>query len=219
MGSRFFAVWYSILMSGAEPVLVRPVRAGLLSSARGNLLIAGLGPGYDLCYLPTAVTAVTAVEPNPVMRRVAARRARKLGVELDLIDGVAEALPFADGAFDTVLSPFLLCSVGDVAAALAEFRRVLRPDGELLVLEHIRAAEGTILGHLQDLAESPWHALADGCHPNRRTNNDLAAGGFDVSALATRTFPLPTHISRYLVGRARLAPHSTPTADTGHSIR
>ncbi|MBY8860113.1 methyltransferase domain-containing protein [Nocardia sp. CA2R105] len=219
MRSRFFAVWYSVLMSGAEPVLVRPVRAGLLSSARGNLLIVGLGPGHDLRYLPAAVTAVTAVEPNPVMRTVAARRARKLGVELDLIDGVAEALPFADCVFDTVVSPFLLCSVGDVAAALAELRRVLRPDGELLVLEHIRAADGTLLGRLQDLTESPWHALADGCHPNRRTNNALAAAGFDVSGLATGTFPLPTHISRYLVGRAPVASHPTSPADTGRVVR
>lgn len=215
MRSPFFAVWYSMLMGAAEPLLVRPVRAGLLSSARGNLLIVGLGPGHDLRYLPAAVTAVTAVEPNPVMRRVAARRARKLGVELDLIDGVAEALPFADCAFDTVVSPFLLCSVGDMAAALAEFRRVLRPDGELLVLEHVRAADGTLLGRLQDLSASPWRALADGCHPNRRTNNAVAAAGFDVSGLSTGMFPLPTHISLYLVGRASVTPHTTGIADPG----
>ncbi|MBO0852317.1 MAG: class I SAM-dependent methyltransferase [Nocardia sp.] len=195
-------------MSGAEPVLVRPVRSGLLSSARGDLLIVGLGPGHDLRYLPAAVTTVTAVEPNTVMRRVAARRARKLGVELNLIDGVAEELPFADHTFDTVLSPFLLCSVNDVAAALTEFRRVLRPEGELLVLEHIRAADGTRLGRIQDLAESPWCYLADGCHPNRRTNDSLAAAGFDVSGLDIGMFPLPTPISLYLAGRARpLAVH------------
>ncbi len=183
------------------------------------MLIVGLGPGHDLRYLPTAVTAVTGVEPNPVMRQVAARRARKLGVELDLIDGVAEALPFADNTFDMVVSPFLLCSVGDVAAALAEFRRVLRPDGELLVLEHIRAADGTLLGHLQDLTELPWHALADGCRPNRRTNDALAAAGFDVSGLTTGMFPLPTHISPYLAGRAPMTPHLTGTADTGRVVR
>lgn len=208
MRSRFFAVWYSVLMSAAEPLLVRPVRKALLASARGNLLVVGLGPGHDLRYLPTSVTTVTAVEPNPVMRRVAARRARKLRREFDLVDGVAEALPFADQSFDTVVSPFLLCSVADVAAALAEFRRVLTPGGELLVLEHIRA-DGTLLGRFQDLVETPWHALADGCRPNRRTKNALAEAGFAVSGLSTGMFPLPTPVSPYLVGRAPIESEAT----------
>ncbi|WP_254205226.1 class I SAM-dependent methyltransferase [Nocardia alni] len=206
MRSPVFAVWYSVLMSGAEPLLVRPVRKELLAAARGSLLIVGLGPGHDLSYLPPSVTSVTAIEPNPVMRRVAGRRARKLGIRFDLIDGIAEALPFESDSFDTLLSPFLLCSVGDVPAALTEFRRVLRPDGELLVLEHIRA-EGPMLGRLQDLVDTPWHALSDGCHPNRRTKSALAAAGFAVADLVTATFPLPTPVSPYLVGRASVDPH------------
>ncbi|MFI5777679.1 class I SAM-dependent methyltransferase [Nocardia sp. NPDC051570] len=200
--SALFATWYSALMAAAEPVFLRPLRVTVLASARGKLLFVGLGPGHDLRYLPSAVTSVTAVEPNPLMRRQARRRAVELGVELELLDGVAESLPFPDNTFDTVVSPFVLCSIQDVPAALAEFKRVLRPDGELLVLEHVRATDGTLLGTAQDIASRPWQICADGCHPNRRTREALRAAGFNVELLADGQLPIPVPVAPYLVGRA-----------------
>ncbi|MCM6777980.1 class I SAM-dependent methyltransferase [Nocardia sp. CDC159] len=208
MCSPFFGRWYSALMSVAEPVFLRPTRNKLLADARGRVLIIGLGPGHDLPYLPEAVTSVAAVEPNPTMRSVASARARRHGIAVDIHDAFAEDLPFADNSFDTVVLPLVLCSVRDMTAALAEVRRILRPDGQVLVMEHVHAGDDGLLnraiGAAQDAMERPWMALADGCHPNRRTREALREAEFDVSGLR-RVVPrglVPGPMSILLVGRA-----------------
>ncbi|MFE9578098.1 class I SAM-dependent methyltransferase [Nocardia sp. NPDC006044] len=208
MCSPFFGTWYSAMMTVAEPVFIRPTRNTLLAGARGRVLIIGLGPGHDLPYLPDAATSVTAVEPNPTMRAVAAARAQRHGIAVDIHAAFAEDLPFADNSFDTVVLPLVLCSVQDMSAALAEVRRVLQSDGQVLVLEHVHAgSEGPlnrVIGATQDAMERPWMALTDGCHPNRRTQEALRKAQFDVSGLR-RVVPrglVPSPMSILLVGRA-----------------
>ena len=104
--------------------------------------IVGLGPGHDLDHLPPGVTSVIGVEPSEPMRHAAVHRvatARARGIEVEVIDAVGEALPLEDDSIDGVLFAYVVCSVDDVAAALAEARRVLHPGGRLYVLEHVRA--------------------------------------------------------------------------------
>ncbi|WP_433685402.1 class I SAM-dependent methyltransferase [Nocardia sp. CA-119907] len=205
MCSRIFAAWYSAAMNVTEPTLIRPLRTVLLASARGDLLIVGLGPGHDLRHIPPGVTSITAIDPNPAMREVAQRRAERLDVAVDIIDSFAELLPFPDDSFDTVLVSVVLCSVRDVSASLTHIKRVLRPGGELLVLEHVRAADNTVYGKFQDLVAGPWSALTDGCRPNRRTRDALIDAGFDTDMLGTGVLPVPGPISTFLIGRATVA--------------
>ncbi|OBK36044.1 methyltransferase [Mycobacterium sp. 1165196.3] len=177
-------------------------RRAALSNATGRLLMLGLGPGTDLKFLPAAVTSVAAVEPEATFRRMARRLAQRRGIAVDIVEGVGEAIPFPDNAFDSVHIGLVLCSVNDVAATLREIRRVLVPGGRLVVLEHVRGDGAT--GRFQDLIARPWSWLAGGCEPNRRTRDAIAAAGFDTTALRSvpRTpvpFPCKPHLQGFAI--------------------
>ena len=178
-------------------------RRAALGNATGRLLMLGLGPGTDLRFLPAAVTSVAAVEPDPSFRRMAARLAFRNGIAVDIVAGSGESIPFPDNSFDSVHIGLVLCSVDDVAATLGEIRRVLVPDGRLVVLEHVRGDGAT--GRFQDLIAGPWSWLAGGCEPNRRTGEAIAAAGFDTTALRSipRT-PVPFPCKPHLQGFATL---------------
>ena len=119
------------------------------------------------------------------------------------LPGGAPSLPFGDGS-DTVVCTYVLCSVKNPAAALAEVARVLAPGGSLLFLEHVRAGEGTLLGRVQDVIEAPHRLAAAGCRPNRRTEDALAASPLQVDWLVHGRQPssLPT-VRPTIMGAAR----------------
>jgi len=151
-------------------------RRWLPGGAAGRTLDLGTGTGRNLPWLPPGTPAV-AVDPCP--QNLAAARRRAPGVPL--VRARAEALPFKDGAFETVLSGMVLCSVDDAAASLGEIRRVLSPGGSLRLLEHVRST--TRLGAWwQDLVQPAWTLVAGGCRPNRETERTVAAAGFEVEA-------------------------------------
>jgi ubiquinone/menaquinone biosynthesis C-methylase UbiE len=154
-------------------------RRWLAGGARGRALDLGTGTGRNLPLLAGAARAF-AVDPHPQNLS----RARRRAPAVPLVVARAEALPFRDGVFDTVVAGLVLCSVSDPAASLAEARRVLRPGGELRLLEHVRA-EG-LRGRLQDAAQPAWTAFTGGCHPNRETERAVAAAGFEVDAATRR---------------------------------
>ncbi|WP_297597578.1 class I SAM-dependent methyltransferase [Mycobacterium sp.] len=181
-------------------------RRAALSNATGRLLMLGLGPGTDLMFLPAAVTSVAAVEPVAPFRRMASRLAGRRGITVDIVGGAGESIPFPDNSFDSVHVGLVLCSVDDVAATLAEIRRVLVPGGRLVVLEHVRGDGAT--GRFQDLIAKPWSWLAGGCEPNRRTLEAIAAAGFETTALRTipRTpvpFPCKPHLQGFATSTRR----------------
>ena len=180
-------------------------RREALSNATGRLLMLGLGPGTDLRFLPAAVTSVAAVEPEAPFRRMASRLANRHGIAVDIVKGTGESIPFPDNSFDSVHIGLVLCSVDDVATTLGEIRRVLTPDGRLVVLEHVRG-DGA-MGRFQDLVSKPWSWVAAGCEPNRRTLDAIAAAGFDTTALRSipRT-PVPFPCKAHLQGCAVLIP-------------
>ena len=199
-----FPYIYGCGMPIFDRLFYRRYRREAMSNATGRLLMVGIGPGADLLFLPPAVTSVAAVEPEPAMRRMASAVARKHGIEADVVDGVCESIPFPDDNFDSVHVGLVLCSVDDVPATLAEIRRVLKPGGRLVVLEHVRG-DGA-MGRFQDLIAKPWSWLASGCEPNRRTVEAIAAAGFDTSNL--RAIPhtlVPPPCTPHLQGFATLA--------------
>lgn len=196
-----FPYVYRFGMPIFDRLFYRRYRREAMSNATGRLLIVGLGPGTDLLFLPAAVTSVAAVEPDAAMRRMAAALARRHGINVKIVDGAGESIPFPDNSFDSVHVGLVLCSVDDVAATLGEIRRVLAPGGRLVVLEHVRG-EGA-MGRFQDLIARPWSWLASGCRPNRRTVEAIAAAGFDTGGLhSIRRTLVPPPCTPHLQGVA-----------------
>lgn len=186
-GHRWFAAWYDRLSAAAEASYMRTVRAEVAGGARGRVLEIGCGTGANFPYYDEAAQ-VTATEPDPYMLERARRRARALGHRLELVQAVAEALPFADATFDAVVATLVFCSVREPGQALAEVRRVLRPGGQLRFYEHVRY--GGLLARLQDAVTPVWRWFGAGCHPNRDTPRLVREAGFRLRRLEM-TYPLP----------------------------
>lgn len=197
-GHPIFAAVYDRLMKGTEEAGLAERRAELLSTARGRTLELGAGTGVNAQHYPGTVTELLLTEPDPHMAR---RLRAKLSedpppVPFEVVETQAETLPFEDASFDTVVSTLVLCTVADPGATAAEIRRVLRPDGRLLVFEHVRDPEAGRLARWQDRLERPWGWLAAGCHPNRDTAATLRAAGFDVSGLRPDELPKAPPLAR-----------------------
>jgi ubiquinone/menaquinone biosynthesis C-methylase UbiE len=179
-----------------------PVRERVVGAAAGRVLEIGVGSGLNLpFYRPCCTPSVVAVEPSSLLLRRAARRAEAAAMPMELDEGSAEALPFAAASVDTVVTTWTLCTIPDVAAALAEMRRVLRPGGALLFVEHGRAPEPNV-ARWQDRLDPLWSRLAGGCHLNRPIDRLLREAGFRVDRLRNFRLPgPPTHNFMY-EGRA-----------------
>lgn len=209
-----FAVAYDLLASIGERTPFARWRTRTLAPAHGRLLVVGLGPGHDLAHLPGPVTSVIGLEPDPAMLLRAGRRAASCPVPVHLVVAAGEELPLASSSCDTALVGLVLCSVVDPVNVLQEIRRVLRPDGSLLVFEHVRAPGG-VQARLHDRLDRPWGRIAGGCHLNRRTRDALVAAGFDDSGVKDVTVRsgLPW-MTAHLMGAAYPAAAS-PAVDPG----
>jgi ubiquinone/menaquinone biosynthesis C-methylase UbiE len=154
-------------------------RQWLAGGARGRTLDLGCGTGRNLSLLGGG--AAVGLDPS----LDALRRARRRGGGTPLVQARAEALPFRDAAFDTVVCGLVLCSVADPSLSLAEVERVLRPDGTLRALEHVRSTVAW-RGRVQDTIQPAWTWLAGGCHPNRDTERLVEGAGFTIEAEGRR---------------------------------
>lgn len=200
-GHRLLAATYDWLTRGGERRLLGKIRLGLVGAASGRILELGAGTGANFPYYEwDRVTSVVATEPDPYMLRRARERARRYGLPIELHQYPAEALPFPDASFDTVVATLVFCTVADPRRALTEIRRVLTPGGSFRFVEHVRAPGG-LAASLQDLIDPVWTRLAAGCHLNRQTTATVEAAGFEVAMLAEHHLPL-TPLQRLVVGRA-----------------
>jgi SAM-dependent methyltransferase len=155
-------------------------RRWLVSSAAGRVLDVGCGTGRNLPLYPGGVHVI-GLEPSAA----ALARARGRAPDVPLVQGDAQALPFRTGAFDTVVSGLVFCSVPDPARGLAEVKRVLRSGGTLRMLEHVRALGG-LKALVQDRCQPLWTRLSGGCHWNRDTERTVEAAGFHIDAATRR---------------------------------
>ena len=173
----WFAAVYDRLNTAMERGFMREVREDLVGSARGRVLEIGCGTGASFAYYRDGATEVVATKPDPNMLERATRRAAEIGRSIDIRQAPAEALPFPDGSFDTVVSTLVLCTVRDPTKALSEVKRVLRAGGEFRFCEHVRAKN--VVGALvQDVITPLWRLLAGGCHPNRDLLGLIREAGF-----------------------------------------
>jgi ubiquinone/menaquinone biosynthesis C-methylase UbiE len=168
-------VWESAFSSLYDPLLWVGERAGmaqrrsaLLGQATGRVLELGAGTGLNLPYYPEELDELVLTEPSPPMVARLERRAKKAKAPTSVMVADAERLPFEDDSFDTVVSTLVLCTVDHPQRAISEIARVLRPGGQLLFLEHVRA-DSPRLARWQDRLHRPWHAFAAGCNANRPT--------------------------------------------------
>jgi ubiquinone/menaquinone biosynthesis C-methylase UbiE len=185
-------------------------RREVLSGARGRVLEIGVGTGLNLPLYPQHVKRITAIDANAGMMPRAQKRAARTAIEIDLRIASAEELPLESGQFDTVVSTWTLCSIPDVAAALREVRRVLKPDGIFLFVEHGLSDDAGIRWWQNRL--TPLNRrLADGCHLNRDMESLIGRNGFAFAELRKYYLKKIPRIAGFLYqGKAILSQRGPP---------
>ncbi len=158
-------------------------RRQIVPLAEGSVFELGCGGGLNQpLYDPDRVESFAGIDPNEKLLDSARERARERGWTADIREGVGEEIPFADGTFDTAVCTYTLCSVEDPSKVLGELRRILKPGGRLLFLEHGRAPDASV-AKWQDRIEPVWKPLAGGCHLTRPIGSALRGAGFEVEPL------------------------------------
>jgi ubiquinone/menaquinone biosynthesis C-methylase UbiE len=202
-----FARWFARYGARNEERGNRELRRELVAGLTGRVMEVGAGTGLNFPHYPASVVEVVAVEPEPYLRSRTMEAASAAPVPIRVVVGTAADLPAADGEFDAVVVSGLLCSVPSAADALLEFRRVLRPGGELRFYEHVRSRDPAFaLG--QALADLVWPRLLGGCHAGRDTG---AAIGRVFAIQSCRGFRFPPGARFYpvaprILGVARRRP-------------
>ncbi len=159
-------------------------RARTVAAAHGDVLEVGIGSGLNLQFYGKAVSHLTGIDPSAELLAMAERRTAGAPCPVVLVQASAEALPLDDHAIDTVVMTWSLCSIPDPAAALAEMRRVLRPGGRLLFVEHGLAPEPSVR-KWQNRLTPCWRHVGGGCHLNRKMDDLIRAAGFEIVSLDT----------------------------------
>jgi ubiquinone/menaquinone biosynthesis C-methylase UbiE len=208
--TKFFALTYDRQMAKTEKAGLRAFRERLLAGASGDVLEIGGGTGANLPYYGPAVGSLTLTEPHAPMLRRLERRAGERRPSARILRAPAEDLPFDDHSFDVAVSTLVLCGVDDQPRALRELRRVLRPGGRLLFIEHVRSGDpGT--ARLQDRLN--WlNRLVVCCDCNRPTLDSIRAAGFTVAQVEHTALPkAPPFVRPAIVGTATV-PAAAPRA-------
>ena len=180
---------------------MREMRQGLLAGAAGRVLEIGAGTGANLPHYNGSIESLVLTEPEPPMLRRLQRAVHEHTPDAQVLRAPAEDLPFEDGSFDTVVSTLVLCGVDDQPRALREARRVLRPGGRLLFLEHVQS-DDPAFARFQNRMN--WlNNLVVGCDCNRPTLATIEAEKFEVSQIERTTLPkAPKFVRPLIVGTA-----------------
>ncbi len=178
--SIFAAMYERFSRSGPEKSFMWPLRKEIIAQAQGIVLEVGAGTGLNFAlYDPEHVERVEAVEPDTAMMRYARERIKTARVPITLTQAPVEALPFADETFDSAVATIVFCSVTDPLRGFSEIRRVLKPGGSLLLVEHVRA-QGAIARQLQNIITPVTKRMAGNCHWNRDTERSVINADFQI---------------------------------------
>jgi ubiquinone/menaquinone biosynthesis C-methylase UbiE len=177
-----FAAGYDRFMAGPEKAVLRRHREALIGRATGSVLEIGGGTGANLPFYGEAIAELVITEPEEPMARRLERKLAGQPLRARVVRAPAEELPFEDASFDFVVSTLVLCTVDDPARALAEIHRVLKPEGLFVFLEHVRS-EDPRLARWQDRLLGVQVRIGHGCHPNRRTLENIERARFTIAEL------------------------------------
>lgn len=205
-----FAAIYDRMGAKTEQDGLGAHRDSLLADAAGDVLEIGGGTGRNLEFYGESVNTLTITEPEKPMIRRLQRRIQELAPQAKLLRAPAEDLPFQDASFDVAVSTLVLCTVDDQRRALRELRRVLRPAGKLLFIEHVRS-EDPALARRQDRMMPINVRIGHGCHCNRPTLESISGAGFDVTRVEHDTLKhVPAFVRPLIIGvaeRSTAEPH------------
>jgi ubiquinone/menaquinone biosynthesis C-methylase UbiE len=203
---RIFAAMYDHMLAATEKDGLSAHRETLLTGAAGDVLEIGGGTGANLRFYGERVRTLTITEPETPMARRLQKRIAERRPDAKFLRAPAEDLPFNDDSFDVAVSTLVLCTVDDQPRALRELRRVLRPNGRLLFIEHVRSDDAG-LARWQDRMMPINVRIGHGCHCNRPTLDGIRGAGFDVTELEHDTLKhAPPFIRPLVVGVAETAP-------------
>jgi len=178
--------------------LLRKKRAELVPAARGKVLEVGIGSGLNFEFFDSSrVNSLTGIDPSTGLLSYARRRLKNVAFAVELMPVSAEQLPFEAASFDTVVVTFSLCTIPDVATALDEMRRVLKPDGQLLFCEHGRAPDPKVQ-RWQKRLDPYWGKIAGGCHLSRDIPLLLRQARFRCENLKSGYLPHAPRFAGYL---------------------
>lgn len=208
---RLLAMTYDRQMARVEKAGLRALRRSLLAAAAGHVLEIGGGTGANLTIYGAEVESLTITEPEPPMVRRLERHVREQASLAKVLRSPAEDLPFEDDTFDVVVSTLVLCGVSDQPRVLRQLRRVLRPGGQLLFIEHVRSGDPR-LARRQDRM-NPVNRLLVCCDCNRPTLTSIQEAGFIVTRVEHLTWQkVPSFASPLIVGSA-VTPVGAATAN------
>jgi ubiquinone/menaquinone biosynthesis C-methylase UbiE len=180
---------------------LRPYRERVAGAAEGRVLDMGIGSGLNLPFYSPRAGEILGLDPSPALLARARGNARGAQPPVRLLSGSAEQIPLHDHSVDTIVMTWTGCSIPGIAAALGEMRRVLRPGGRLLFVEHGRAPEPNV-ARWQDRVTPLWRCVSGGCHLNRKIDDLLAQNGFRIDRLATGYIPGPRMMTFFSEGAA-----------------
>ena len=181
------------------------LKQALLGNLNHKVLEIGPGAGANFAYYPDKIDWI-GVEPNPYMHPYLKREAQKHGLSnIELHQGTAEDLPVRDNSIDTVVSTHVLCSVKDLHRSLQEIKRILKPGGNFIFIEHVAGECGTWTRRIQDGIEPVWKILFDNCHPNREIWKGLENAGWEIVSYQQFNLSFPI-VSPHIAGIVRKKP-------------
>lgn len=204
--SRLLAAVYDFAMRRPETACLGAWRDALLADVAGDVLEVGAGTGANLPRYPGTVRSLVVAEPDHAMRAKLARRVADVAppFPVEISAAALGALPFDDARFDVVVATLVLCTVADPVQALADVRRVLKPGGRFVFLEHVAADEGSARFASQRRVDPIWRRLAGGCRVVRRTEEAIRAAGFVVERCARESMRgAPSFVRPTIRGVAR----------------
>ena len=179
-----------------------PYRERVIGAAEGRVLEIGIGSGRNLPFYGSQVREVVGIEPSARLREMAEQAEHKSSTNISLVRASAENIPLDDKSFDTVVTTWTLCSIPDAHRALGEMRRVLKPSGQLLFVEHGLAPDIAVR-KWQDRLTPIWKRIGGGCHLNRPITTVIASSGFRIDQIDTGYMPGPKPMTYMYQGRAR----------------
>ena len=195
--------WLLHLLDGYMHFLYGKLKRRLFKDLPRSIIEIGSGSGANMRYLGPN-SHLIAIEPNGYMHKRLRSKANRHGIGMEILNDTAEKIKIKDNSVDVVISTLTLCTIGNEMEALTEIRRILKPQGRFIFIEHVGARKGTLLRMLQQLVHKPWSWFFEGCHTYKDTTNSIRNAGFSkvhIEAFNCYTpfIPITSQISGYAI--------------------